>query len=86
MNPLGNWWFILAVVVLFTPIIWFVTDRVIEPRLGRWGGSADTALQADLARSAVTPPSGAASPGPASPRSLVVAAFAALACGRATRR
>lgn len=55
MNPLGNWWFILAIVVVFTPIIWFLTDRVIEPRLGRWGGQADEALQAELAKSAVTP-------------------------------
>jgi len=54
MNPLGNWWFILAIVVLFTPIIWFVTDRIIEPRLGKWGGSEDTAIQAELAKSAVT--------------------------------
>ncbi len=55
MNPLGNWWFILGIVVVFTPIIWFVTDRVVEPRLGKWGGEADDALKADLAKSAVTP-------------------------------
>jgi aminobenzoyl-glutamate transport protein len=55
MNPLGNWWFILAIVVLFTPIIWFITDRVIEPRLGRWGGQADDELKAELAKSEVTP-------------------------------
>src|SRR3546814_4454491 len=36
MNPLGNWYFILGVVVFFTPIIWFVTDRIVEPRLGVW--------------------------------------------------
>jgi aminobenzoyl-glutamate transport protein len=55
MNPLGNWWFILAIVVLFTPIIWFVTDRIIEPRLGSWGGTPDDELKAELAKSAVTP-------------------------------
>jgi aminobenzoyl-glutamate transport protein len=55
MNPLGNWWFILAIVVVFTPIIWFLTDRVVEPRLGRWGGEPDAALKAELARSEVTP-------------------------------
>lgn len=38
VNPLGNWWFTLAIGVLFTPIAWFVTDKVIEPRLGRWSG------------------------------------------------
>src|SRR3546814_1466413 len=36
MNPLGNWYFIVGVVVFFTPIIWFVTDRIVEPRLGAW--------------------------------------------------
>ena len=38
VNPLGNWWFTLAIGVLFTPIAWFVTDRIIEPRLGQWSG------------------------------------------------
>ena len=38
VNPLGNWWFTLAIGVLFTPIAWFVTDRIIEPRLGKWSG------------------------------------------------
>jgi aminobenzoyl-glutamate transport protein len=55
MNPLGNWWFILGAVVLFTPIVWLVTDRIVEPRLGRWGGEADEELKAELARSEVTP-------------------------------
>ncbi len=55
MNPLGNWWFILSIVALFTPIIWFVTDRLVEPRLGKWGGEADEELKSELARSAVTP-------------------------------
>jgi aminobenzoyl-glutamate transport protein len=55
MNPLGNWWFILAIVVVFTPLAWFITDRVIEPRLGPWGGGGDDGLRAELAKSAVTP-------------------------------
>jgi aminobenzoyl-glutamate transport protein len=54
MNPLGNWWFILAIVVLFTPIIWFLTDKVIEPRLGVWGSEPDEEMKAELAKSAVT--------------------------------
>jgi aminobenzoyl-glutamate transport protein len=70
MNPLGNWWYILAIVVVFTPIIWFVTDRIIEPRLGQWGGQADEALLAELARSDVTP---------AERRGLGFAGWAALA-------
>ena len=55
MNPLGNWWFILGIVVLFTPAIWYITDRVIEPRLGAWSGEADEDMQRELARSEVTP-------------------------------
>jgi len=54
MNPLGIWWFSLAVVVLFVPIIWYLTDRVVEPRLGLWTGSDDEALREELERSAVT--------------------------------
>jgi aminobenzoyl-glutamate transport protein len=55
MNPLGNWWFILLIVIIFTPIIWFITDRIIEPRLGKWGGNTpDEELRAELGKSAVT--------------------------------
>jgi aminobenzoyl-glutamate transport protein len=42
-NIAGNWYFIVAMTFLFLPIIWYVTDRVIEPRLGPWrpeGGEA----------------------------------------------
>lgn len=55
MNPVGNWWFILAIVVIFTPIIWFVTDRIVEPRLGTWGKEPDEELSAELAKSELTP-------------------------------
>jgi aminobenzoyl-glutamate transport protein len=54
MNPVGNWWFILGIVILFTPIIWFITDRVIEPRLGKWGKDPDSELTAELAKSGLT--------------------------------
>lgn len=54
MNPLGNWWFILTIVFLFTPIIWYLTDKVVEPRLGKWGSEPDDELKAELAKSAVT--------------------------------
>ncbi len=79
MNPLGNWWFIVAIVVLFTPIIWLITDRFIEPRLGKWGGEPDDGLKAELAKSAVTPQErrGLRLAGVAA--GLVVALFAALA-------
>ncbi len=35
-NIAGNWYFIAAMTVVFLPVIWFVTDRMIEPRLGTW--------------------------------------------------
>ena len=70
MNPLGNWYFILTIVVVFTPIIWFITDRIIEPRLGTWGGTPDEALRAEVAKAAPTPLEN---------RGLRFAGFAALA-------
>ena len=36
VNIAGNWFFIVGVVMVFTPIVWFLTDKVIEPRLGPW--------------------------------------------------
>lgn len=36
VNIAGNWFFIVGVVLVFTPIVWFITDRIIEPRLGPW--------------------------------------------------
>lgn len=45
-NIAGNWWFIVALLVIYLPIIWYVTDRIIEPRLGKWkpsdGADADS--------------------------------------------
>ncbi len=79
MNPLGNWWFILAIVVVFTPIIWFVTDRVIEPRLGAWAGTADDALKAEVARSGLTDAERRGLRWAGLAALAVVAAFAALA-------
>jgi aminobenzoyl-glutamate transport protein len=35
-NIAGNWFFIAAMLVLFLPVIWFVTDAIIEPRLKRY--------------------------------------------------
>ena len=36
MNIAGNWYFIAALVAVYLPVIWVVTDRIIEPRLGKW--------------------------------------------------
>ena len=38
-NIAGNAWFIIAMTLVFLPIIWYITDRVIEPRMGSYGGS-----------------------------------------------
>ena len=38
MNIAGNWYFIAAMTVIYLPLIWFVTDRIVEPRLGQWTG------------------------------------------------
>jgi aminobenzoyl-glutamate transport protein len=35
-NIAGNWYFIVAMTVTFLPVIWWVTDRIIEPRLAPW--------------------------------------------------
>ncbi len=32
-NVAGNAWFIIAMTFVFLPVIWYITDRVIEPRL-----------------------------------------------------
>lgn len=35
-NIAGNWYFIMAMTFVFLPVIWFVTDKIIEPKLGTW--------------------------------------------------
>jgi len=47
MNIAGNWSFIAALLCLYLPIIWFVTDRIIEPRLGKWQPGPDRARDYD---------------------------------------
>jgi aminobenzoyl-glutamate transport protein len=46
-NIAGNWYFIAAMLTLFLPVIWWVTDRVIEPRLLRFT-PPDTRAMKDL--------------------------------------
>lgn len=41
-NIAGNWFFIAAMAFVFTPVAWFVCDKIVEPRLGPWRPSADT--------------------------------------------
>lgn len=46
VNLAGNWYFIAAMALVFTPIGWFVTDVIVEPRLGKWTPSADSPVDA----------------------------------------
>ncbi len=49
-NIAGNWFFIAAMTFVFLPVIWFVTDRFIEPRLGPYkpeGAAADLMQEGD---------------------------------------
>ena len=46
-NIAGNWYFISVMTVVFLPIIWFVTDKIIEPRLGPWTGGASAGAADD---------------------------------------
>ena len=48
-NVAGNAWFIVAMTLVFLPIIWYITDRVIEPRLAPMAdeGRAEAAADAD---------------------------------------
>ncbi len=40
VNFAGNWYFIAVLMFIYLPVIWFVTDKIIEPRLGPWTGGA----------------------------------------------
>ncbi len=42
-NIAGNWYFIAALLFIYLPVIWFVTDRIIEPRLGKWSSEGTDA-------------------------------------------
>ncbi|MFC3099973.1 AbgT family transporter [Altererythrobacter lauratis] len=46
-NIAGNWYFIAAMFFLFLPVIWYVTDRIIEPRLGTWDAARAGTAHAD---------------------------------------
>ena len=39
-NLAGNWFFTATGTVVFTAVGWWVTDRIVEPRLGPWAGLA----------------------------------------------
>ncbi len=41
-NIAGNWYFIAAMTFVFLPVIWYITDKVIEPRLAPLGKEASS--------------------------------------------
>ena len=43
MNPLGNWWFMLAIATAFVSLGWCISEKVTGPRLGPWNGEGGTA-------------------------------------------
>lgn len=42
-NLVGDWYFTAAGAVVFTPVAWWVTEKIVEPRLGPWSGHASEA-------------------------------------------
>lgn len=40
MNPLGIWYFLVAIAIAFVALAWLITARVTAPRLGPWQGAA----------------------------------------------
>ena len=49
VNIAGNWYFIAAMLFIYVPIIWFVTDRLVEPKLGAWDSTAINQQSSDNA-------------------------------------
>ncbi|MBY0565265.1 MAG: AbgT family transporter [Hyphomonadaceae bacterium] len=43
-NIAGNWFFIAAMLIVFLPVIWFVTDVIIEPRLKKFSAPDGEAM------------------------------------------
>ncbi|WP_271077245.1 AbgT family transporter [Aurantiacibacter sp. MUD61] len=75
-NIAGNWYFIAAMTFLYLPIIWYVTDKIIEPRLGAWTGGASAGASAAADDTSPDPDEHT---GAAAKKGLRWAGFAALA-------
>ncbi len=43
----ANYYFMFASVFMLTAVGWFVSDRIVEPRLGPWTGGAEAALDGE---------------------------------------
>ena len=48
VNPLGNWWFIVAIAVTFIGLGWIITARLVEPRLGPWQPGGEGAALSEV--------------------------------------
>ena len=57
LNPLGNWWFTLVLGLCFLPVAWFITDRIVEPRLGPWTQSDQECIAEPSAAHEMSSPS-----------------------------
>ena len=77
MNPLGNWWFSIGIAVVFTALGWFVTERIVAPRLGPWHGDGSDVSERRAAQLTTMERRGLGAAGLAALG--VVAAFAMLA-------
>lgn len=47
-NIAGNWYFIVGMTVVFLPVIWYVTDKIVEPRLGAYRAEGAQAIAAGM--------------------------------------
>ncbi len=54
-NLVGNWYFILGMAVVFFPLGWFVTDKIIEPRLGAYTPTSAVPISSQKADSKLAP-------------------------------
>ncbi|MCI5048132.1 MAG: AbgT family transporter [Aquisalinus sp.] len=54
-NIAGNWYFIAAMAFIFTPVIWFVTDVIIEPRFGKYVPEGDAINSVSDGNEPITP-------------------------------
>lgn len=55
-NIAGNWYFMAVLTFVFLPAVWWVTDRLIEPRLGAYVPEGDNAAMAQGADKPLTAP------------------------------
>lgn len=74
MNPLGDWYFLIAIAAAFVGLAWLITARITAPRLGQWQGEPVAAL--DEQRLSATERKGLRAAGLAA--LVVIALFAAL--------